>query len=178
MHQNSQKRDINNKIAHYVTRNYQYVAYQNDCIHAWEKFYGRRIYQTSIGELRNALKRKACTPLEVGRFVKTTGVCRNCGGLSHLNLSDRVFECPFCGYISDRDVGSAKTIDMKGLSLWNIGETLAEDYASTSNMLRYMNNIPHVKASISIEARSPKQADVAEAPSAGRGSSLLIQRCF
>jgi len=33
-------------------------------------------------------------------------------------------------------------------------------------MLEYLKNIPHVKASISNEARSPKQADVAqEAPS-------------
>ena len=95
-HQNRQKIDINNKIAHYITANYQYVAYQNDCIHAWEKLYGRRIYQTAIGGLRDAFERKANTPTEVGRFVKTTGVCMNCGKVSKLNLSDRVFECPFC----------------------------------------------------------------------------------
>ncbi|MEM0147948.1 MAG: hypothetical protein QW139_02925, partial [Candidatus Micrarchaeaceae archaeon] len=29
-HQNNQKKDINNKIAHYVTANYEYIAYQND----------------------------------------------------------------------------------------------------------------------------------------------------
>jgi hypothetical protein len=51
----------------------------------------------------------------------------------------------------------------EGLSLWNIGETLAEDNTSTSNMLNYIKSIPHVKASISVEARSPKQTEAAQA---------------
>ncbi|MCL4380746.1 transposase, partial [Candidatus Marsarchaeota archaeon] len=105
----------------------------------------------------------------VGRFIKTTGVCVNCGMSMHLDLSDRVFTCPSCGYISDRDVSAANKIMKEGLSLWNIGETLAEDNASTSNMLNYIKSIPHVKASISVEARSPKQTEAAEAPSAREG---------
>ncbi|MEM4064555.1 MAG: hypothetical protein QXR16_03755, partial [Candidatus Micrarchaeaceae archaeon] len=44
----------------------------------------------------------------------------------------------------------------EGLCLGNLGETLAEDYASTSNMLEYIKSIPHVKASIAVEARSPQ----------------------
>ncbi|MEM3859006.1 MAG: hypothetical protein QW478_06325, partial [Candidatus Micrarchaeaceae archaeon] len=62
----------------------------------------------------------------------------------------------------------------EGLCLGNLGETLAEDYASTSNMLEYIKSIPHVKASIAVEARSPKVAGEAEAPSARRGSSLIL----
>ncbi len=168
-HQNNQKKDINNKLAHYIADNYQYIAYQNDNIRGWSKFYGRRIYQTAIGGFRNTLKKKVCTPLEVGRFIKTTGVCVNCGMSMHLDLSDRVFTCPSCGYISDRDVSAANKIMKEGLSLWNIGETLAEDNASTSNMLNYIKSIPHVKASISVEARSPKQTEAAEASSAREG---------
>ncbi|MEM3181462.1 MAG: hypothetical protein QXY86_03750 [Candidatus Micrarchaeaceae archaeon] len=38
--------------------------------------------------------------------------------------------------------------------LWKIGETLA-DHASASSMLEYIKSIPHVKASIAIEAISP-----------------------
>ena len=168
-HQNNQKRDINNKLAHYVTCNYQYVAYQNDSIASWARFYGKKIYQTSIGEFRNVLKRKACTPLEIGRFERTTGICPNCGRSLHLDLSDRVFACPNCGCLYDRDVSAANIIRKLGLSLWNIGETLAEDNASTSSMLAYIKHIPHVKANISVEARSPKLTDVAEAPSIRAG---------
>ncbi|MEM4064708.1 MAG: transposase, partial [Candidatus Micrarchaeaceae archaeon] len=127
-HQNNQKKDINNKIAHYVTSNYEYIAYQNDCIRSWSRFYGRRIYQTSIGEFRECLKRKACTPLEVGRFIRTTGVCINCGTVQHLGLSDRTAICPSCHLVFDRDVSAANKIKQEGLCLGNLGETLAEDY--------------------------------------------------
>ena len=87
-----------------------------------------------------------------------------CGYSLHLNLSERVFKCPSCGRMHDRDVSAAKAVE--GLSLRNVGETLVDDDASTSNMLEYLKSIPHVKASIAGEARSPKQADGAqEAPS-------------
>ncbi|MEM0195753.1 MAG: transposase [Thermoplasmatales archaeon] len=155
-HQNNQKKDINNKLAHYVTANYEYVAYQNDDIQSWSKLFGRRIYQTSIGEFRNCLKRKASTLLEVGRFIRTTGVCMNCGTVQHLNLSDRMVVCPSCHSVFDRDVGAANKIKEEGLCLGNLGEMLAEDYASTISMLEYIRRIPHVKASIAVEARSPK----------------------
>jgi len=60
----------------------------------------------------------------------------------------------------------ANAIEYEGLSLRNVGETLVDDDASTSNMPEYLKSIPHVKASISNEARSPKQTDGAkEAPS-------------
>jgi putative transposase len=166
-HENNQKKDINNKIAHYIATNYEFVAYQNDPINEWQRLYGRRIYQTSIGGFRDTLKRKVSTPLEVGRFAKTTGICMYCGYLLRLNLSERVFKCPSCGRVQDRDVSAANATKYEGLSLWNVGETLADDDASTSSMLEYLKSIPHVKASIAGEARSPKQTDVAhiEAPS-------------
>jgi len=165
-HENNQKRDINNKIAHYIATNYEFVAYQNDPINEWQRLFGRRIYQTSIGGFRDTLKRKVSTPLEVSRFTKTTGICMYCGYSLHLNLSERVFKCPSCGRVQDRDVSAANAIEYEGLSLRNVGETLVDDDASTSSMLEYLKSIPHVKASIAGEARSPEQADGAkEAPS-------------
>ncbi|MEM3288780.1 MAG: hypothetical protein QXT35_01670, partial [Conexivisphaerales archaeon] len=92
-------------------------------------------------------------------------VCMNCGTVQHLNLSDRMAVCPSCHSVFDRDVGAANK--QEGLCLGNLGETLAEDYASS--MLEYIKRIPHVKASIAVEARSSKQAGVAEAPSARAG---------
>ncbi|MEM3248825.1 MAG: hypothetical protein QXL00_03485, partial [Conexivisphaerales archaeon] len=74
---------------------------------------------------------------------------------------------PSCHSVFNRDVGAANK--QEGLCLGNLGETLAEDYASTSSMLEYIKRIPHVKASIAVEARSSKQAGVAEAPSARAG---------
>ncbi|MEM4067386.1 MAG: zinc ribbon domain-containing protein [Candidatus Micrarchaeaceae archaeon] len=121
-----------------------------------------------MGGFRECLKRKASTPLEVGRFIRTTGVCINCGTVHHLNLSDRMVVCPSCHSVFDRDVGAANKIKEEGLCLGNLGETLAEDYASTSSMLEYIKHIS-VKASIAVEARSPKVTGEAETPSIRTG---------
>ncbi|MEM3197469.1 MAG: zinc ribbon domain-containing protein, partial [Conexivisphaerales archaeon] len=103
--------------------------------------------------------------LEVGRFIRTTGVCMNCGTVQHLNLSDRMVVCPSCHSIFDRDVSAANK--QEGLCLGNLGETLAEDYASTSSMLEYIKRIPHVKASIAVEAPNKRAWPRPQ----GRGSS-------
>ncbi|MEM0288282.1 MAG: zinc ribbon domain-containing protein, partial [Nitrososphaerota archaeon] len=128
------------------------------------------------GGFRECLKRKASTPLEVGRFIRTTGVCMNCGTVQHLSLSDRMVICPSCHSVFDRDVVAANKIKQEGLCLGNLGETLAEDYASTSSMLEYIKSIPHVKASIAYEARSSKQAVWQKPHLQGRGSSLQVYK--
>jgi len=73
-----------------------------------------------------------------------------------------MFECPSCGHVQNSDVSAAYATEYERLSLRNVGETLVDDDASTSSMLEYLKHIPHVKASISNEARSPKQMDVAQ----------------
>ncbi|MEM4063514.1 MAG: zinc ribbon domain-containing protein [Conexivisphaerales archaeon] len=75
--------------------------------------------------------------MEVGMFIKTTGVCMNCGTVQHLNLSDRMVICPSCHSVFDRDVGAVNK--QEGLCLGNLGDTLAEDYASS--MLEYIKRM-------------------------------------
>ncbi|MEM3416322.1 MAG: hypothetical protein QW719_03225 [Candidatus Micrarchaeaceae archaeon] len=72
---------------------------------------------------------------------------------------EREFACPSCNSVFDRGVTSAAKIKRRGALLWKIGETLVEDYASTSSMLEYIKSIPHVKASIAVEARNPIMQD-------------------
>ncbi|MEM3853800.1 MAG: hypothetical protein QW606_05800, partial [Conexivisphaerales archaeon] len=74
--------------------------------------------------------------------------------------------CPSCHSVFDRDVGAANK--QEGLCLGNLGETLAEDYASS--MLEYIKRIPHVKASIAVEAPNKRAWPRPQ----GRGSSLTV----
>ncbi|MEM3965247.1 MAG: hypothetical protein QXP79_01465 [Thermoplasmata archaeon] len=77
--------------------------------------------------------------------------------------------CPSCHSVFDKDIDDANKIKEDWFYLRNLGETLAEDYASTSSMLEYIRRIPHVKASIAVEARSPKVTDEAKTPSVRAG---------
>ena len=67
--------------------------------------------------------------MEVGRFVKTTGVCPVCRTYVKLDMSKREFTCPSCNSMFDRDVASAIVILKEGLSLWNVGETPGDENA-------------------------------------------------
>jgi len=150
--QNNRKKDIINKVTHFVTTNYSQVVFQNDNIRSWQRLYGKKIYETSIGGIRNALKRKASTPVGVGRFVRTTGVCPACRTHIKLDLSQREFTCPSCNSTFDRDVASAIVILKEGLSLWNVGETPGDE--NVSAMAEYLSRIPHVSVSMNWEAPS------------------------
>ncbi|MFP3417566.1 MAG: transposase [Nitrososphaeria archaeon] len=144
--QNNKKRDIMNKVVHFVTTNYSKFVFQDDDIRSWQKLFGEKIYKTFIGGIHNALKRKASTPVEVGRFVKTTGVCPVCRTYVKLNM----FEFPCSCYNFDRDVASALVILKEGLSLWNVGETRRDENAPA--MVEYLKSIPHVSVSMTREA--------------------------
>jgi hypothetical protein len=144
--ENNIKKDIINKVAHYTTNNYSHVVFQDDSIRSWQKLFGRRIYQTSIGGLREALKRKASTPVEVGRFVKTTGVCPQVRGEAepvgqgvHMPLV-QLHVRQGCGLV----------ILKEGLCLWDAGETPRDENASA--MAEYLSRIPHVSVSMNWEA--------------------------
>ena len=74
--------------------------------------------------------------MEVGRFVKTTGVCPVCRTYVKLELSQRELTCFSCNSTFDRDVASAIVILKEELSLWNVGETPGDENASA--MVEYL----------------------------------------
>lgn len=154
-YENNAKRDIVNKVAHYVTGNYEYVVFQADDIHSWQRLFGKRICEAPVGGLRDALRRKASTPIEVDRFTRTTGVCPLCCARVELSLWDREFTCPSCGSRLDRDVASAQVIRREGLCLRNIGETPGDERASALDMLEYFARIPHVRVSVPVNREAP-----------------------
>lgn len=65
----------------------------------------------------------------VGQFIRTTGVCPDDGAKTKLSLSERVFTCPSCGVVHDRDYASARVILV--LAQWDAGRD-TKDAASVS----------------------------------------------
>jgi len=45
----------------------------------------------------------------------TTQMCSNCGSIVKKSLSERVHECPYCGFIADRDYNAAVNIHRVGM---------------------------------------------------------------
>ena len=60
----------------------------------------------------------------------TSQTCSECGFLNSLSLSDRVFECPECGYHEDRDINAARNI-LERATIGQMGSHARGDLTST-----------------------------------------------
>ena len=155
---NNIKKDIKNKITYYLKDNYGVVCYQDDHIKAWQRLWGGKILSTAIGGIIRRLKDKMHTPIEVDRFFPSTKSCSRCGSIREIGLDDRIYVCPICGNVMDRDLNSSVNIENEGLKqLVGMVRTEfkpVETESSTLASLEYLNRIPYVKASSVCEAGS------------------------
>jgi putative transposase len=149
------KKDIRNKLVHQLTERFDVICYQDDPIKGWQRLWGRRILNTSLGGIISALEKKARTPRKVNRFAPTTQDCLRCGARNQVTLADRIYECAYCGLVIDRDLNSAIKIEKEGgVPMVHREATPADTLASTL-MMEYFNRIPYVRASMVVETGSP-----------------------
>ncbi|MDI6867509.1 MAG: transposase [Methanoculleus sp.] len=78
----------------------------------------RSIHSASWGRLCSYLSYKAESAGM--NFIQVdprdaTQICANCGRIVKKALSERVHECPFCGFIADRDSNAAVNIHRVGM---------------------------------------------------------------
>lgn len=147
----NKKTDIKNKIVHRFKDQYQIVCYQDENIKSWQRIWGRRILETSIGGIISTLSLNVRTPVEIDRFFPSTKKCSKCGSARDIELDDRVYVCknPECKNKMDRDWNSAINIDNEGLKqvgTERIKLMPEEILTSTLADLEYFNNIPYVTA--------------------------------
>ena len=150
------KRDIRNKIVHFLYTNFQVVCYQNENLRAWQRIWGSKMLSTSLGGIISMLEVKVQTPVEIDRFFPSTKTCSRCGHQRAISLAERTYVCHNCGLVIDRDVNSSCVIEQEAYK--NLGRgptevTPAETNTSTLT-LDYLNQIPYVKASMVKETGS------------------------
>ena len=153
------KKDIRNKLVHKLANTYNVICYQDDPIKAWQRIWGRRILNTSIGGITSALSQKAQTLIKVQRFNPTTRKCSQCGAVNKTGLDDRVYHCRQCELVLDRDLNAARNIEHEGVPTVRRELTPADTLANT--LTEYFNGIPHVRASMVAETGSPTGQRVA-----------------
>ena len=168
---NNIKKDILNKLVRILITDFDVVSVQDENYQAWQRIWGSRILNTSIGGITSALLKKAQTLIEVPKFIPTTQECSQCHERNETKLENRIYLCKYCGFSIDRDLNAAMNILNKGLEMRGLqrvpavrqsegreleeGKTPADTDASTINMLEYVNSIPYVKACMVVETGSP-----------------------
>jgi len=82
----------------------------------------RPISDVGFGEFRRQMEYKAILYgthlIVVERFFPSSKTCSRCGEIHHaLKLSDRVFICPHCGLVIDRDENAAINLRNRGIGI-------------------------------------------------------------
>ena len=102
----NKRRDTINKIVHCISTDYNIIITQKDNIRGWKHLFGKRIESTNIGGIIEALKHKASTFILLDRFIPTTKECSKCHNRYDIKLDERIYKCPNCGFIINRDYNS------------------------------------------------------------------------
>jgi len=120
----NQRRDFLHKLALYYVRNYDIIVLEdldakNLVENGSSKGFRRRFLDSALKEFVRILSDKAERAGRRVVFVKpayTSRTCSRCGFVVEgLELSDRVFVCPKCGLVLDRDLNASFNILKKGL---------------------------------------------------------------
>jgi len=112
---------------------------------ARNKRLAKSMLDASLGTIRRQLAYKGAWQrthiVAVGRFYPSSKLCDECGHKNDgLTLSDRVWTCPSCGCVLDRDLNAARNIKREGRRI------LAAGHAESRNACGPCIRLPMVAA--------------------------------
>ena len=107
---NNKKNDISNKIVHRLSQ-YGSIIIQDDNINEWRQneYLSKTVQHSVLGRIKSKLKNKGNVYILDNWFL-TTKHCFDCGTDIDIDLSNRIFKCPVCGFVSDRDIHAANNM--------------------------------------------------------------------
>ena len=123
-HVANQRTDWINKLARYIANNYDIVFFEDINLQAMSRclHFGKSIYDQGFGQFRTTLDYmlKEIGKLgiyKINKWFPSSRTCRHCGIINkNLQLSDRVWICPDCGAVIERDLNAAINIRNQGIA--------------------------------------------------------------
>lgn len=118
------RNDFVNQLAVRIARKYDVVSIEDLDMSAMKKAlrFGKSVSDVSWGRFVEIFERKMRENdhvlVRIDRWFPSSKTCRKCGHVhKELKLSDRIFVCPKCGSVVDRDEQASMTIDDEGLRI-------------------------------------------------------------
>jgi len=113
------RKDFQWKLAHELCSKYDTIFIEDLNLRGMTRLWGRKMSDLAHGQFINVLKHVAvkygCVIHCINRFYPSSKLCE-CGYRNdQLSLHDRVWICPECGQIHDRDVNAAQNILRRGI---------------------------------------------------------------
>jgi putative transposase len=114
--------DLLNKITSKLVKNFRFIGIEDLNVRGMLKNHklAKSISDASFYKFRRQIEYKANLAgsyvVIADRFFASSKTCSNCGYVNHeLKLKDRVWKCPICGAVHDRDINSS--INLRDVAL-------------------------------------------------------------
>jgi len=117
----NRRKDYHFKLATLLTGTYAVICVEDLNLRAMQQLWGRKIGDLGHGQFLGILAHQSAKVgamlLRIPRFEPTSKTCSACGQvLDELPLKVRMWVCPACGTVHDRDLNAAKNIFRVGTS--------------------------------------------------------------
>ncbi len=123
----NQRKDFFWKLAHRLTDKYDYLFFEDLNLKGMVKLWGRKVSDLALAEFLDVLRWVAIKKHKVVHFISrwypSSKTCSNCGHvLEKLGLETRMWRCPSCQQVNDRDENAAINIKNVGASTFSLGD--------------------------------------------------------
>lgn len=123
----NQRKDFLHKLSTTITKSYDIVCVEDINMRSISKNMnlGRATCDNSFGILRDMLMYKINKQhfklfIKIDKWYPSSKTCSCCGFINKdLTLKDRIYNCPNCGYVIDRDFNAAINIKQYGIDYVN-----------------------------------------------------------
>ena len=120
-----QRQDMLHKLSAYLTDKYDLISVEDLDMSAMKKAmtFGKSVSDNGWGMFVQMLeykqKKKGHVLIKVSKWYPSSKLCSHCGYIhKDLDLEDRMYVCPECGHIMNRDRQAAINIDREGMQLY------------------------------------------------------------
>lgn len=116
----NRRQDFFYKLAHELCQRFDYIYLETLNIKAMQRLWGRKVsdisHATFVSILKEVAMKYDVIVFQINRWYPSSKTCSTCGGIKKdLRLKDRIYICPQCGCIMDRDINAAININRQGI---------------------------------------------------------------
>ena len=120
-HITNQRRDWHWKLATDLCQRFDTLVLETLNLEGMKRLWGRKVSDLAFYQFVEILRYKCQKHkrqfFQIGQWTATTKPCSDCGYKNeNLELSDRQWTCPECGFHHDRDVNAAMNIKQAGIA--------------------------------------------------------------
>ncbi|MCA1992944.1 MAG: transposase [Coleofasciculus sp. S288] len=123
----NRRRDWFWKLAHELTNQFDVLCFETLNLKGMQRLWGRKVNDLALSDFLQILEwvafKKRKRVIYIDRWYPSTKTCSCCGHvLDELDLSVRMWRCPSCHQINDRDKNAAINICAVGASTVQLGD--------------------------------------------------------